>query len=286
MKKELINESDRQVLLTKVQEAEAIVVGAASGMSASAGYTFWYENDKIFHKYFDDFYRKYHFTGTFNGFYHHYRTAEERWAFIARMVHMQYELPTGDVYYDLMELLRDKNYFILTTNQDFQFTRVVPEEKLAAIQGDWRYFQCSRRCHDEIYYNEDQIHKMNEAIQDTHIPSDMIPRCSKCGAPMEPWVRGYTFLEGKKYKQEYEKLNAFLEENLNKKILFLELGVGRMTPMFIQEPFWNLTYRLPQAFYISINPKDALLPKELKTKGLAIHEDISKILKDTLNMMK
>ena len=97
---------------------------------------------------------------------------------------------------------------------------------------------------------------------------------------MEPWVRSWTFLEGKKYREEYNKLNAFLKANKNKKILFLELGVGRMTPMFIQEPFWQMTYAWPDAYYITINPRDALVPEELKQKGFAIHDDIAKILND------
>ena len=114
----------------------------------------------------------------------------------------------------------------------------------------------------------------------------MIPRCPKCGAEMEPWVRGYTFLEGKKYKDEYRKINEFLEENKEKKILFLELGVGRMTPMFIQEPFWNLTYSLPQAYYITINPKDAILPQALSGKGIAIKEDIASVLSDAVALIR
>ncbi|MCQ4770409.1 hypothetical protein NE579_08025 [Intestinimonas massiliensis] len=84
------------------------------------------------------------------------------------------------------------------------------------------------------------------------------------------------------YREEYNKLNTFLTANKDKSILFLELGVGRMTPMFIQEPFWNLTYALPNAFYITINPRDAILPEELKEKGLAIREDIAKVLSDVL----
>lgn len=273
-----------QVLLEKIKEADAIVVGAASGMSAATGYRFWYQNDDIFMNEFEDFYKKYGFTGTFNGFYHPYKTKEERWAFIARLVHILYELPPGFAYYDLMGLLKGRNYHILTTNQDMQFTKIEKEENVSTIQGDWRYFQCSRRCHDEIYYNKDQIYEMNAAIDDTHLPTELIPKCPKCGADMEPWVRGYTFLEGKKYKEEYRKLNVFLEENMNNNILFLELGVGRMTPMFIQEPFWNLTYRLPKAFYITINPNDAMIPSELKNKGLAIHEDIAAVLKDALEL--
>ena len=198
---------------------------------------------------------------------------------------MEYECETGRPYYDLMELLEGKTYHIMTTNQDFQFTRVVQEEKLSAIQGDSRYFQCSSRCHDEIFYNKDMVYGMNAAIDsDLKIPTEMIPRCPQCGAELEPWVRGYTFLEGAKYKDEYRKIRKFLQQHSSEKILFLELGVGRMTPMFIKEPFWNLTYQLPLAFYITINPEDALLPDEIADKGLAIREDIAKVLEDAVKM--
>ncbi len=126
---------------------------------------------------------------------------------------------------------------------------------------------------------------MNAAIDDElRIPTEMIPHCPQCGAELEPWVRGYTFLEGAKYKDEYRKIREFLQQHNSDKILFLELGVGRMTPMFIQEPFWNLTYQLPQAFYITINPKDALLPKEIADKGLAIREEIVQVLKEAVEI--
>lgn len=274
-------------LVEKFNNADAILVGAGAGMSAACGYNFFYHNDDIFYEYFGDFYKKYGFTGAFNGFYHQYPSREAHWAFLARLGYLEYECETGKPYHDLMKLLEGKNYHIMTTNQDFQFTRVVPEEKLSAIQGDSRYFQCSNRCHDEIYYNKEMIYAMNAAIDEKLcIPSEMIPRCSKCGAELEPWVRGFTFLEGKKYKEEYRKVNEFIERNKDKKILFLELGVGRMTPMFIQEPFWNLTYALPHAFYITINPKDALLPKEIAEKGIAIKEDIAPVLQDARNLME
>lgn len=273
------------LLLQKINDADAILVGAAAGMSASCGYNFFYENDEIFYKYFGEFHKKYGFIGAFNGFYYRYPSREAHWAFLARLGYLEYECETGKPYYDLMNLIEDKTYHIMTTNQDFQFTRVVPEEKLSAIQGDSQYYQCSRRCHDEIYYNKEMVYAMNAAIDENLcIPTEMIPHCSKCGAEMEPWVRGYTFLEGKKYKEEYKKINEFLERHKDEKILFLELGVGRMTPMFIQEPFWNLTYQLPQAFYITINPKDAILPEKLSKKGAAFKEDIAVVLRDAVAM--
>lgn len=270
-------------LLEKIETADAILIGAAAGMSAACGFNFFYQNDSYFQKYLGAFHEKYGFTGAFNGFYYRYPSSEARWAFLARMGYMEYECETGKTYYDLMELLEGKNYHIMTTNQDFQFTRVAPEEKLSAIQGDSRYFQCSRRCHDEIFYNKEMIYAMNDAIDENLcIPTDLIPRCPQCGAELEPWVRGYTFLEGEKYRDEYRKINEFLNRNRNDRILFLELGVGRMTPMFIQEPFWNLTYRLPKAYYITVNPRDALLPRELAQKGLAIKEDIAAVLQEAV----
>ena len=270
-----------QILADKITHSDAILVGAAAGMSAACGFDFFYHNDAMFKKYLGEFHKKYGFVGAFNGFYYNYPSSEARWAFLARMCYMEYECPTGQSYYDLMQLLKGRNFHIMTTNQDFQFTRVVQEEKLSAVQGDFRYHQCSRRCHDELYYNRDVIYEMNAAIDDNLcIPTELIPRCPKCGAEMEPWVRGYTFLEGKKYRDEYRKINEFLLANREKKILFLELGVGRMTPMFIQEPFWKLTYSLPQAYYITVNPNDALLPRELSEKGTAIKEDIAVVLRD------
>lgn len=269
-------------LIDHIQEADAIVVGAASGMSAAAGYRHYYERDKDFVDNLGDFEKKYGYHNSFDGFYYRYRTSEERWAFIAKNLCMILEAKTGQPYQDLFEILKDKNYYILTTNQDTQFTRLFPEEKISAIQGDWRYFQCSRRCHDALYDSVETLHKLNDAIDsDLKVPSSMIPRCPKCGAEMEPWVRSFVFLEGQKYREEYRKLNTFLKENMHRNVLFLELGVGRMTPMFIQEPFWNMTYAWPNAFYITINPRDAIVPEELKHKGLAIHEDIAKVLSDT-----
>lgn len=268
-------------LMAHIQEADAIVVGAASGMSAAAGYRHYYEHDKDFVDNLGDFEKKYGYRNSFDGFYYRYRTSEERWAFIAKNLCMILDAKTGQPYKDLFEILKDKNYYILTTNQDTQFDRVFPEEKISAIQGDWRYFQCSRRCHDELYDSVETLHKLKDAIDsELKVPSDMIPHCPKCGAEMEPWVRSWVFLEGKKYREEHSKLNAFLKKNMHKKILFLELGVERMTPMFIQEPFWNMTYAWPNAFYITINPKDAIVPEKLKQKGLAIHEDIARVLAD------
>lgn len=268
-------------ILQKIEEAEAIVVGGAAGMSAACGYN-WYRTDESFLKHFGKFADKYGIEGIFNGFYYRFSTREERWAYIATLIKFVYDSKIGQTYLHLLQLLQGKDYFIVTTNQDTQFSRGFPKEKVSTIQGDWRYFQCSRCCHDQVYPNKEQIEEMYANIEGTRIPTELIPRCPKCGRDMEPWVRSYVFLEGNFYKSELRKYQEYLRKNRDKKVLFLELGVGTMTPMFIKEPFWRMTYSWPSAYYISINPKDAMLPEYLEEKGIAISEDIARVFQDVL----
>lgn len=115
----------------------------------------------------------------------------------------------------------------------------------------------------------------------------MIPRCPHCGAEMFPWVRGYgNFLQGTKYEEEYQKISDYLEKHMEEKILFIELGVGRMTPMFIQEPFWNLTYQLEDSYYIAINNQYDFLPKQIEDKGMTIVHNIANVLEDVRKEME
>ena len=129
---------------------------------------------------------------------------------------------------------------------------------------------------------------MIQAMEDgTSIPTEMIPRCPHCGAEAFPWVRGYgNFLQGKKYEEQYQKISDYIQRNRDKKLLFIELGVGRLTPMFIQEPFWNLTLSLPDAYYISVNEKYDFLPEQIEDKGIAILGDIGIVLTDVKDAIK
>lgn len=268
-------------ILQKIEEADAIVVGGAAGMSAASGYN-WYLDDANFRKHFNVFAEEYGIDSIFGGFYYKFRTEEERWAYLATLINFVAEVPIGQPYRDLYEILQDKNYYILTTNQDTQFSQMFPEEKVSAIQGNWTYLQCGRPCHDEVYPYKEQAKELCAHIEGTRIPSRMVPKCPVCGGNMELWVRSFVFLEGSMFRSEKNKYHEFLLENQSKKVLFLELGVGQMTPMFIKEPFWNMTYSWSDAYYITINPKDALLPKELMEKGLAVHENIAPVLRDVL----
>lgn len=266
----------------KVREADCILIGGASGLSAAGGGDFYYGDTPSFRKHFGKFAEKYGIKGAFDGSFHRWESPEEKWAFLATFLNTTQTAPVREPYCDLDAILKGKEFFVLTTNQDTQFVKLYSESIVAEIQGDHRFFQCSRCCTDEVWDAVEPVKQMMEAMgEGTAIPTELVPRCPHCGAEAFPWVRGYgNFLEGKKYQAEYQKVSDWIERNSMRKLLLIELGVGRLTPMFIQEPFWNLTAALPNASYLAVNDKNDLLPKQIADKGSVIVADIAKVLKD------
>ena len=271
-----------------VREAECILVGGASGLSAAGGGDFYYEDNESYRRYFGKFAEKYGFKGAFDGMMHKFRSDEERWGYVATFLNTTQNAPIRAPYHDLDAILSGKEFHILTTNQDTQFVKLYPEEKVSEIQGDHRFFQCARCCTDDTWDAVEPVRKMIESMgEGTEIAPELLPRCPHCGGEAFPWVRGYgNFLQGKKYDEQYQKVSDFLMKNKERKLLLIELGVGRITPMFIQEPFWNLTASLPQTKYISVNDKYNFLPRAIEDKGMVIVHDIAKTLSDVRHALK
>lgn len=286
-KPELPYEQQIEKLVQTIQDADCVVVGGASGLSAAGGGDFYYEDNASYRKYFKKYAEKYHFKGAFAGMMHQWSSREEFWGYLATFLHTTQTAPVREPYLDLDALLKDKDFFVLTTNQDTQFAKLYPDEKVAEIQGDHRFFQCSSCCADDTWDAVKPVSEMIQAMgESTAIPSDLIPRCPHCGREAFPWVRGYgNFLQGKKYEEQYDKISRYVLAHKDSRILFLELGVGRLTPMFIQEPFWNLTLSFPHARYIAVNNQYNFLPRQLEDKGMVIVEDIAKVLRDTRSQM-
>lgn len=276
-------EEQVQILADKIKEADHIIVGGDSGLSAAGGGDFYYEDNASFRKYFGKFAEKYGIKGAFSGMQYPWPSREEYWGYLATFLHTTQHAEVRKPFRDLQEILKDKDYFILTTNQDTQAIKAFPEEKVAQIQGDHRYFQCSQQCSDEVWDAVKPVEEMIQAMgDDTKVPTELIPRCPNCGAEAFPWVRGYgNFLEGTRYHQEYQKISDDVLNHLHDDhLLLIELGVGRMTPMFIQEPFWGLTGSLDGAYDVMINRDYQFLPEEIEDKAQAIKGDISQVLDD------
>ncbi|ALJ22968.1 Sir2 silent information regulator family NAD-dependent deacetylase [Lactobacillus gallinarum] len=275
-------------LIKHVKDADAIVVGAGSGMSRATGLAFWYENSPLYMDNMKYFAKKYGFNGLFQGFYNRFESEEEHWAFLLELYKMMNEIPPQKPTYEyLKNLIGDKPVHYVTTNQDMLFTKYFPENEVSEIQGSWHYFQSSRPMSErKLYPTKGMLDVLYDKIENHRLPSKLIPKSDVDGAPLIPWVRGPEFLEDQKYYEEHAKWNKFMADHKGEKILFLEMGVGRMTPMFIQEPFWEMTQYMPDSFYININPQDARTNPAIQDRSLLIGEDINEALKEANEKIK
>lgn len=265
-------------LKQEIATADAIVVGAGAGLSASAGFS--YDGER-FERNFADFRRKYGFTDMYAGGFYPYHSLEEYWAFWSRHILLnRYDAPVGEPYAALLQLLKDKEYFVLTTNVDHQFQLAgFPKKRLFYTQGDYGLWQCSKACHDKTYDNEETVRLMAAEQKDLKIPPGLIPKCPVCGAPVTMNLRCDTsFVQDEGWYTAAIRYEDFIRRHKGTHILFLELGVGANTPVIIKYPFWQMTAQNERAIYACINRGEAIAPREIAKRSICINEDISSIL--------
>lgn len=265
-------------LKRELDTADAVVIGAGAGLSTSAGFTYGGER---FHRYFSDFEAKYGYHDMYSGGFYPYTTPEERWAFWSRTIYInRYQDPPKPVYQDLLRLVRGKDYFVLTTNVDHCFQKAgFDKQRLFYTQGDYGLWQCSRPCRQKTYDNEAAVRKMFTQQRDLRVPSDLVPHCPVCGAPMSINLRvDDTFVEDAGWHAAAGRYEAFLRSHQGQHLLFLELGVGGNTPVIIKYPFWNMTHQNPRATYACINLAEAYCPKEIQKQAICIDGDIGNVL--------
>ena len=264
----------------ELDTADAVLIGAGAGLSASAGFTY---SGKRFEEHFSDFQEKYGFHDMYSGGFYPYDTLEEYWAFWSRNIDLnRYQPAPADVYGRLLELVKEKDYFVLTTNVDHQFQKAGFERKrLFYTQGDYGLWQCSRPCHQKTYDNEAAVRQMLSDQKDMKIPSELIPRCPVCGAPMTMNLRcDGSFVEDDGWQEAAKRYEDFVQRQEGRHILYLELGVGANTPGIIKYPFWRMTQQNPKAVYACVNLGEAWAPGEIGERSVCIDGDIGEVLKE------
>lgn len=266
-------------LKSEIENADCIMIGAGAGLSTAAGFTY---SGERFEKYFSDFIEKYGFCDMYSGGFYPFDSIEEHWAYWSRYIYInRYMDVDNGVYKRLFELVKDKDYFVLTTNVDHQFQKAgFDKHRLFYTQGDYGLFQCSEPCCQKTYDNEEYVKDMLEFQEDIRIPTELIPRCPKCGKPMTMNLRSdNTFVQDDGWYRAAERYEEFLRRYENLHILFLELGVGYNTPAIIKYPFWQMTANNPNAVYTCINSGEAFCPELLKCQAVCINKNINEVLK-------
>ena len=277
-----------------LKQADTIFIGAGAGLSVSAGFAYGGEQ---FHRYFADFEEKYGFHDMYSGGFYPFSTLEEHWAYWSRFVFLnRYCDPPKPVYQNLLELVKDKDYFVLTTNVDHCFQKVgFDKHRLFYTQGDYGLWQCSKPCHDRTYDNRDVVRQMVEAqgfqitdrglelsagnLPKMSVSAELVPHCPKCGAPMAMNLRAdNTFVQDEGWYIAAGRYDDFVRRHEDTPVLYLELGVGMNTPGIIKYNFWQQVYKNPKAKYACINKGQSYAPREIADRSICLDIDAAQVL--------
>lgn len=269
-------------LKQEIETAYSIVIGAGAGLSTAAGFTY---SGERFEKYFSDFIQKYGFSDMYSGGFFPFETPEEHWAYWSRYIYInRYMDVDNGTYKTLLSLVKDKDYFVLTTNVDHQFQKAgFDKHRLFYTQGDYGLFQCLEPCCQKTFDNEEFIRRMYNEQKNMRVPFELIPKCPECGKPMTMNLRADDkFVQDEGWYKARERYADFLRRHEGMHMLFLELGVGFNTPVIIKYPFWQMTAKNPNAVYACINFNEAFCPEELEKKSICIGGDIAEVLWDMI----
>lgn len=265
-------------LRTALREADAVVIGAGSGLSTAAGFSYAGER---FEQYFSDFAERYGFRDMYSGGFYPFPTREEFWAYWSRYILInRYQDPPKPVYSALRKLIADKDHFVITTNVDHCFQKAgFDKKRLFYTQGDYGLFQCSGPCRQETFDNEAAVREMVRRQEGLHVPTELLPVCPHCGRPMTMNLRcDDTFVQDEGWYRAAERYSEFLRRHRGSKLLFLDLGTGMNTPAIIKFPFWRMVSQQPDAIYACINLDDAYAPDEIRARSICIQADIGSAL--------
>lgn len=290
------NEAQVTRLREALGAADAVLVGAGAGLSTAAGLSY---SGERFRRYFSDFAARFGIRDIYSGGFYPFPDLETHWAWWSRQIQVnRYVEAPRPVYRRLLELVRGRDYFVLTTNVDHQFQMAgFDKRRLFYTQGDMGLWQCSEPCHQVTYDNQEQVRAMIEAqglsigekgellpppagaAPAMRVPSELVPRCPHCGRPMTMNLRcDDTFVEDAGWHAAAARYQAWLRAHEGGRVLLLELGVGGNTPGIIKYPFWQMTARNPRATYACLNLGEAFAPSEIADRSICVNADIAEVL--------
>ena len=277
-----MEEYNSRILQAKqaIKQDDFIIIGAGSGLSTAARLEY---SGKNFETNYKEFIEKYHFDNLYSASFYEFKTQEEKWAFFAKMIKLnRYNEKPLKLYEKLYEIVKNKEYFVLSTNVDGQFYNSgFDKEKVFEVQGDYEYLQCENACHNQLYENRELVEKWLQNTKDCKIPSNLIMKCPVCGGNMEMNLRkDANFVQDENWYGQSEKYEDFLSKSKDKNVVLLEIGVGFNTPGIIRFPFEQMTANSEKTILIRIN-KDYPSPMlEIKNKTISFDEDTNKIIED------
>lgn len=278
---EVMNDFEERIALAKKKfaEAGAVVVGAGAGLSAAAGLDY---SGPEFKREFADYIRKYGFPDLYSSSFYEFPTEEERWARWARHIdYIRFRPQAMPLYKDLYDLVKDKNYFVITTNVDAQFRKAgFNPGRIFEVQGDYGMMQCALGCHPKLYSDKETVERILKYSHDMTVPPEYLPVCPVCGGNMDVHVRknGF-FVQDEAWNKAAGRYEDFITRYAeNRRVVLLELGIGYNTPAIIRFPFERITYRNPEATLVRLNAEYPAGPAETAARTISFTEDMNEVI--------
>lgn len=265
-----------------LDDSDYVLIGAGAGLSTSAGLDY---SGARFEENFAEFIKKYHFTDMYTAGFYEFDTEEEKWAYWAKNIYINdIGIKATKLYKDILELIKNKNYFVITTNVDDQFLKAgFDEDKIFATQGSYKYIQCKNACHNKIYDATNLVKEMIEKTKDCKIPSELVPKCPVCGGKMEVNLRiDANFVQDENWYTQNKKYGEFLDNTKDMKVVLLEFGVGFNTPGIIRFPFEQMTYQNKNWHLIRFNKDNCMTFLDIQDKTIEVEDDIKKFIDEML----
>lgn len=168
-----------------------------------------------------------------------------------------------DAYNRLFELVKDKDYFVVTTCMDDRiYASDFPEEKITAPCGTWRYLQCSENCTEELLPVSDRMIQAKQKV--------FCPYCESKAVFNQVTVEKYN---ENGYMAGWVAYRNWLQRTINRKVCVLELGVGMKYPTIIRWPFEKIAFCNQKASFVRVHKTLFQLSEELHGKGNSIEAD-------------
>ena len=262
-----------------LRNADYIIIGAGAGLSTAAGLKYSGEN---FEKNYSEFIEKYHFEDLYTATFYPFKTQEEKWAFWAKVIKLNRLNTPLKLYQELLELIKNKEYFVITTNTDGQFEIAgFEKDKIFAAQGDFEFLQCKNACHYKLYDNRKMVNEWLKYTKDCKIPKDLVPKCPVCGKNMEMNLRkDGNFIQDENWYKQSKKYENYLDKIKDKNVVLLEIGVGFNTPGIIRFPFEQMVYNNLKTTLIRINKDYPQTMLEINNKTISFNEETDRIIED------
>jgi NAD-dependent SIR2 family protein deacetylase len=252
-----------------MEAANCVLIGAGAGLSVDAGNDYM-DKDSFARKYPELVKLGFQFKAQLMGY--EVLPPDLEWSYLARHINeARFQAPPQQVYRRFFDLVKDKDYFVVTSNVDMLFVKNgFDDNKIFTPQGDYALLQCLGPCWTKTWETKQIIDEISSKIDPItkKIDPSIIPKCPNCGGPVFMNVRGGSWFIEEPYREQSKRFNKWIQKVNNCQLLVIEIGAGFNTPGVVRWPIEQIVFKFENSNLIRVNLQYPQVPKEITEKSL------------------